>query len=55
VLAIMPHPERAAWTFMDQGTAREAARGDASAMLASGGGIALFAAFAAALTRAVPA
>ncbi len=55
VLAIMPHPERAAWTFMNQGTAREAARGDASAMLASGGGIALFAAFAAALTRAVPA
>ncbi len=46
VLAIMPHPERAAWTYMDAGDLRERARGDARAMLASSGGIALFAGLA---------
>lgn len=54
VLAIMPHPERDAWTFMhrDGDVARAAARGDARAMLAPSGGIRLFEAFAAGLTRA---
>jgi phosphoribosylformylglycinamidine synthase len=51
VLAIMPHPERAAWTFMRHDAARERTRGDAAAMLAASGGIALFAAFAAAVER----
>ncbi len=48
VLALMPHPERAAWTYMRQGDVRERARGDAAAMLASSGGSELFAGFAAA-------
>ena len=34
VLALMPHPERDALGFMHSGPAREAARGDAAAMLA---------------------
>jgi phosphoribosylformylglycinamidine synthase subunit PurQ / glutaminase len=50
VLALMPHPERDAWTFMHgDGAQREAARGDAARMLAASGGIALFAGLAAAL------
>ena len=54
VLALMPHPERAAWTFMDHGPARERARGDAAAMLAATGGIALFASLAAAVAAGTP-
>jgi phosphoribosylformylglycinamidine synthase subunit PurQ / glutaminase len=55
VLAIMPHPERDAWTFMHHDESRESARGDALAMLAPSGGIALFTAFAAAIGVRVPA
>jgi phosphoribosylformylglycinamidine synthase len=51
VLAIMPHPERDGWTFMHDGPARERARGDAAAMLAPSGGIALFEGLASALGR----
>ncbi len=51
VLAIMPHPERDAWTFMHHDEARDRARGDARTMLATSGGIALFAGFAAAAER----
>jgi len=51
VLAIMPHPERDAWTFMHHDTSREQARGNASAMLATSGGIALFESLAKALAR----
>ncbi len=51
VLAVMPHPERDAWTFMHrEGPERAAARGDAEAMLAPSGGIALFAGLAEALS-----
>ena len=55
VLAIMPHPERDAWTFMhrDGDADKTAARGDARSMLAPSGGIAFFRAFAAGLARAV--
>ncbi|HEY0797793.1 MAG TPA: phosphoribosylformylglycinamidine synthase subunit PurQ [Candidatus Baltobacteraceae bacterium] len=49
VLAIMPHPERDAWTFMHTDATRWNARNDQAAMLASSGGIALFKSFAAAL------
>ncbi len=50
VLAIMPHPERDAWTFMHRdGALKERARGDAPAMLRPSGGSAVFTAFAAAL------
>jgi len=51
VLAIMPHPERDAWTFMhrDGDVRRAAARGDAAAMLAPSGGMVFFDAFARAL------
>jgi phosphoribosylformylglycinamidine synthase len=49
VLALMPHPERDAWTFMHHGTQREAARGNATAMLAPSGGIDLFRGLARAL------
>lgn len=51
VLAIMPHPERDAWTFMhrDGDPARAMARGNPRAMLAPTGGIRLFEAFAVAL------
>ncbi|HEY5349460.1 MAG TPA: phosphoribosylformylglycinamidine synthase I [Candidatus Lustribacter sp.] len=54
VLAIMPHPERDAWTFMhrDGDPAKAAARGDAQAMLAPSGGMAFFEAFAAGLAAA---
>jgi len=51
VLALMPHPERDAWTFMHvDGPGREGAKGDTEAMLAPSGGIALFAGLAAALS-----
>jgi len=55
VLAIMPHPERDAWTFMhrDGDPHKTAARGDARAMLAPSGGAVFFAAFAVGLTAAV--
>ena len=46
VLALMAHPERDAWTYMHHGSERERARGDAAAMLAPSGGIALFAGLA---------
>ncbi len=50
VLAIMPHPERDAWTYQrGPGAERSAARGDRAAMLAPSGGIALFAGLARAL------
>jgi len=49
VLALMPHPERDAWGYMHDGPAREAVRGDAAAMLAPSGGIALFRGLARAL------
>jgi phosphoribosylformylglycinamidine synthase I len=51
VLAIMPHPERDAWTFMHQDgdSAKAAARGNTRAMLAPSGGIKFFEAFAAGL------
>jgi phosphoribosylformylglycinamidine synthase I len=54
VVAIMPHPERDAWTFMHRdGAAKHAARGSARAMLAPSGGSAFFAAFASALRGSV--
>ena len=55
VIAIMPHPERDAWTFMhrDGDAVKAAARGKTTAMLAPSGGIAFFAAFAEGLARAV--
>jgi len=49
VLAIMPHPERDAWTFMHHDASREGARGDSRAMLGTSGGIALFESLASAL------
>jgi phosphoribosylformylglycinamidine (FGAM) synthase-like amidotransferase family enzyme len=51
VLAIMPHPERDAWTFMHRvdDPDRAAARLDVGAMLRPSGGSAFFTAFAAAL------
>ena len=51
VVAIMPHPERDAWTYMhrDGDPVTAAARGDARAMLAPSGGIRFFEAFAAAI------
>ncbi len=52
VLAIMPHPERAAWTYMRHGDVRQAARGDARAMLAPSGGIELFRGLARAVNAA---
>jgi phosphoribosylformylglycinamidine synthase subunit PurQ / glutaminase len=51
VLALMPHPERDAWTFMHAGGARAAAWGDTPATLAPSGGMALFASLARALGR----
>ena len=51
VLAIMPHAERDAWTYMHDDATRESARGDAGAMLAASGGIALFEGLAGALAR----
>jgi phosphoribosylformylglycinamidine synthase len=53
VLALMPHPERDAWAFMQRdGSAKLAARGDARAMLAPSGGSVFFSAFARALGAA---
>jgi phosphoribosylformylglycinamidine synthase len=51
VLAIMPHPERDAWTFghRDGDPQKAAARGNTQAMLAPSGGSIFFAAFAAGL------
>ncbi len=56
VLAIMPHPERDAWTFMhrDGDQVKAAARGNAPAMLAPSGGMMFFQAFAAGLAAAKP-
>ncbi len=51
VLAIMPHPERDAWTFNHHDASREAARGETAAMLAPSGGIKLFEGLAGALKR----
>jgi len=55
VLAIMPHPERDAWTFNHLDGTRDAARGDARAMLAPSGGIRFFEYFARALHAKVTA
>jgi phosphoribosylformylglycinamidine synthase I len=54
VVAIMPHPERDAWTFMhrDGDAVKAAARGNAAAMLAPSGGMVFFQAFAAGLAGA---
>jgi phosphoribosylformylglycinamidine synthase len=53
VVALMPHPERDARTFMHRdGPAKLRARGDAAAMLAPSGGSVLFTAFARALEAA---
>jgi phosphoribosylformylglycinamidine synthase len=49
VLAIMPHAERDAWTYMDTGVVRERARGDWPSTLEPTGGIALFLGLARAL------
>jgi len=49
VLAIMPHPERDAFTFMHHDASRDRAVLDAAAMLAPSGGIALFVGLAKAL------
>ena len=49
VLAIMPHPERDAWTYMHADSTRDAARGNTAAMLAPSGGIAFFVGLARAL------
>jgi phosphoribosylformylglycinamidine synthase I len=55
VLAIMPHPERDAWTFNHRDGDRDkaAARGNADAMLAPSGGMMFFQAFAAGLAAVV--
>ncbi len=56
VVAIMPHPERDAWTFMHRdGPAKLRARGVTGEMLAPAGGSVFFSAFAQALrSGAVP-
>ncbi len=51
VLAVMPHPERDAWTFQHRDEDRLMARGSAAAMLAPSGGFKLFSSFAHALQR----
>jgi phosphoribosylformylglycinamidine synthase len=53
VLAIMPHPERAAWTYMRNDDVRERARGSATAVLETSGGIELFRSLALGVARAV--
>jgi len=55
VLAIMPHPERDAWTYQHLDASRDAARGDTRATLAPSGGIKLFEHFARAVRGGVPA
>src|ERR1700676_447886 len=49
VLALMPHPERDAWTFNHHDDSRERASGDANARRAPSGGIAFFESLAKAL------
>src|SRR5665213_2589268 len=46
VLAIMPHPERDAWTYQHLDATRDAVRGNTEEMLAPSGGIVFFEAFA---------
>jgi phosphoribosylformylglycinamidine synthase len=55
VLAIMPHPERDAWTYQHLDASRDAARGDTRATLAPSGGIRFFEHFARAVRGGVPA
>jgi phosphoribosylformylglycinamidine synthase subunit PurQ / glutaminase len=55
VLAIMPHPERDAWTYQHLDASRDIARGNTYATLAPSGGIALFEHFARAVRGGVPA
>lgn len=55
VLAIMPHPERDAWTYQHLDASRDAARGNTQATLAPSGGIKLFEHFARAVRESVPA
>ena len=55
VLAIMPHPERDAWTYQHLDASHDAARGDTRAMLAPSGGIRFFEHFARAVRGGVPA
>ena len=55
VLAIMPHPERDAWTYQHLDASRDAARGDTRATLAPSGGIRFFEHFARAVRGRVPA
>lgn len=55
VLAIMPHPERDAWTYQHLDASRDTARGDVQATLAPSGGIKLFEHFARAVRGGVPA
>jgi phosphoribosylformylglycinamidine synthase len=55
VLAIMPHPERDAWTYQHLDGSREAAHGDTAATLAPSGGIQFFEHFARAVHGRVPA
>ena len=55
VLAIMPHPERDAWTYQHFDAAREAGPGEQVAALAPSGGIRLFEHFAQTLHASVPA
>ncbi|MEA2786321.1 MAG: phosphoribosylformylglycinamidine synthase subunit PurQ / glutaminase [Candidatus Eremiobacteraeota bacterium] len=55
VLAIMPHPERDAWTYQHLDASRDAARGDTRAILAPSGGIRFFEHFARAVGGGVPA
>jgi phosphoribosylformylglycinamidine synthase len=55
VLAIMPHPERDAWTYQHLDASRDTARNDTRAMLAPSGGIKLFEHFARAVRGGVPA
>ena len=55
VLAIMPHPERDAWTFQHLDASRDAVRGDTRATLAPSGGIRFFEHFARAVRGGVPA
>jgi len=52
VLAIMPHPERDAWTYQHIDGSRDAARGDTAATLAPSGGIRFFEHFRARSSRA---
>ncbi len=55
VLAIMPHPERDAWTYQHLDASRDSARGDAQAMLAPSGGMRFFDHFARAVRGTVSA